>query len=173
VASIPRPPSGADLTHVTDAAIYDTKPYDDHKASPEKNKTLRRPGDCTGSGLRREKVVVPPITAIERVDVFAIGHYALRFETPHLQSLTFAAIIFGSEASVYLLRERALLGVASQPRDGLEHVDGAERNRIHHAGRLPSSISPQLFAAVAAIAVIYFFTLDWFKVWLFARLQLR
>jgi hypothetical protein len=35
------------------------------------------------------------------------------------------------------------------------------------------AISPQLFADVAAIAVIYFFTLDWFKVWLFARLQLR
>jgi hypothetical protein len=36
-------------------------------------------------------------------------------------------------------RARALLGVSSQPRNGPEHVDGAECNRIHHAGGLPCS----------------------------------
>ena len=42
MASIPRTPPAAALTHMTEAAIYDTKPYDDQKASPERTKTTSR-----------------------------------------------------------------------------------------------------------------------------------
>lgn len=38
--------------------------------------------------------------------VFAYGHYALHFDTPHLQTLTFATIILSTQAGIYLLRER-------------------------------------------------------------------
>ena len=35
------------------------------------------------------------------------------------------------------------------------------------------AIRPALLAGVAIAAVLYFLALDWFKVWLFARLRLR
>ena len=34
-------------------------------------------------------------------------------------------------------------------------------------------IQPMLLGVVALVAVVYFFGLDWVKVWLFRRLQLR
>ncbi len=34
---------------MTEVAIYDTKPYDDHKASPERNKKLRAGTISAGS----------------------------------------------------------------------------------------------------------------------------
>ena len=45
MASIPRTPRAAALTHMTEAAIYDTKPYDDQKASPSRIANLM----CAGS----------------------------------------------------------------------------------------------------------------------------
>ena len=38
--------------------------------------------------------------------VFLCGHYVLRLDMPHLQTLTFATLILSSQAGVYLLRER-------------------------------------------------------------------
>jgi hypothetical protein len=35
------------------------------------------------------------------------------------------------------------------------------------------TINPLLLAGVAALAAVYFTGLDWLKVWLFARLELR
>ena len=107
--------------------------------------------------------------------MFAIGHYALRFDTPHLQSLTFAAIIFGSQAGVYLLRERGHCWASLPSRAMVVSTLMALSVTafITLAGFHVPAISPQLFAAVAGLAVIYFFALDWFKVWMFTRLQVR
>jgi H+-transporting ATPase len=99
----------------------------------------------------------------------------LRFDTPHLQSLTFAAIIFGSEAGVYLLRERGHCWASVPSRAMVLSMLMALSVTafITLVGFHVPAISPQLFGAVGGIAVIYFFALDWLKVWLFARLQVR
>ena len=49
MAAIPRTPPAAALTHMTEAAIYDTKPYDDQKASPRKDKKLQAGTISAGS----------------------------------------------------------------------------------------------------------------------------
>ena len=120
-------------------------------------------------------VVLGLLRLVFTLGVFAIGYYALRFDTLHLQSLTFAAIIFGSQAGVYLLRERGYCWVSLPSRAMVLSMLMALSATafITLAGFHVAAISPQLFATVAGVAVIYFFALDWFKVWLFARLQLR
>lgn len=71
-------------------------------------------------------------------------------------------------------RARALLGAASQPRDGLVHVDGAECNRIYHAGGVPCcGHSSPIVCYRGRGRGDLILALDWFKVWLFARLQMR
>ena len=120
-------------------------------------------------------VVLGLLRLVFTLGVFAIGYYALRFDTSHLQSLTFAAIIFGSQAGVYLLRERGHCWVSLPSRAMVLSMLMALSVTafITLAGFHVAAISPQLFTAVAGIAVIYFFAMDWLKVWLFARLQVR
>ncbi|HEV2328989.1 MAG TPA: plasma-membrane proton-efflux P-type ATPase [Verrucomicrobiae bacterium] len=107
--------------------------------------------------------------------VFALGHYALHFDMPHLQTLTFATVILGSQAGVYLLRERGHCW-ASRPSHAMiaSTVLGLGVTAfIALSGWHFPAIAPQLLAVVAGAALIYFFALDWIKVWLFARLSLR
>ena len=44
---------------------------------------------------------------------------------------------------------------------------------LARTGWLMAPIQPMLLGVVALVAVVYFFGLDWVKVWLFRRLQLR
>lgn len=107
--------------------------------------------------------------------VFLFGHYGLGFDTAHLQTLTFATLILSSQAGVYLLRERGHFW-ASRPGRALVlstvvAVSGTALMTL--AGVWMQPISPRLLAGVAVSALIWFFGLDWFKVWLFSRLQFR
>ncbi|HEV2456200.1 MAG TPA: HAD-IC family P-type ATPase, partial [Verrucomicrobiae bacterium] len=107
--------------------------------------------------------------------VFALGHYALQFDMPHLQTLTFATVVLGSQAGVYLLRERGHCW-ASRPSRAMiaSTVLGLGVTAfIALSGWHFPAIPPRLLAAIAGAAVIYFLGLDWIKVWLFARLSLR
>ncbi len=107
--------------------------------------------------------------------VFAYGHYALRLDTAHLQSLTFATVILGSQAGVYLLRERGHFWASRPSRAmlGSTALGLGVTAFITLAGFHVAAINLSLFAAVAGMALFYFLALDWFKVWLFARLQVR
>ena len=107
--------------------------------------------------------------------IFALGHYALHFDTPHLQSLTFATVILGSQAGVYLLRERGHCWASPPSRAMIAStaLGLGVTAFIALSGWHVPAIAPQLLAAVAGAAVVYFFALDWIKVPLFARLSLR
>ncbi len=107
--------------------------------------------------------------------VFAFGNYVMGFDTPHQQSLTFATIIIGSQAGVYLLRERGRCWSSRPSRAmllssalGLGVMAFVTLSGFHFP-----AVPPLLLAAVAAAAAVYFFALDGFKVRLFARLKLR
>ena len=107
--------------------------------------------------------------------VFAYGHYVLHFDTPHLQTLTFATIIFSTQAGIYLLRERGHFW-ASRPSPLLlasSAFAAIVAVVLSQCGWLMPAISPLLIAGVAVLAAVYFAAMDWFKVWLFARLQVR
>jgi H+-transporting ATPase len=107
--------------------------------------------------------------------VFALGHYALHFDMPHLQTLTFATVILGSQAGVYLLRERDHCW-ASRPSRAMivsTALGLGVTVFIALSGWHFPAIAPKLLAAVAGAAVVYFFVLDWIKVWMFGRLSLR
>ena len=107
--------------------------------------------------------------------IFAYGHYALHFDTPHLQTLTFATIILSTQAGIYLLRERGHFWV-SRPSPLLlasTALAAIASVVLTQSGWLMPTIHPLLLASVAICAATYFVALDWVKVWLFSRLDLR
>ena len=107
--------------------------------------------------------------------VFLLANYRLRLDPEHLKTLTFATLILSSQAGVYLLRERHHCWT-SLPSRGMfwSTLFGLSVTAvIALSGWHVPAISPVLLAAVAGAAVVYFLALDWFKVWLFARLRLR
>lgn len=107
--------------------------------------------------------------------VFLCGYYALGLDMPSLQTLTFATLILSSQAGVYLLRERAHFW-NSAPSLFLagSSVFGLIMAAVFAlAGVLIRPVSPLLLGAVVGAGLLYFSALDWPKVWLFKRLNLR
>ena len=107
--------------------------------------------------------------------MFLCGHYALGLDIRHLQTLTFATLILSSQAGVYLLRERGHFW-RSWPSPFLvaSSVLGLSVTAcLALVGILMPTLSGSLLVAVAGAGIIYFVCLDWVKVWLFDRLDLR
>ncbi len=107
--------------------------------------------------------------------VFLWGHYVLRLDMPHLQTLTFAALILSSQAGVYLLRER---GHFWQSRPSLFLVASSVfgltvATTLALVGILMPPLRPLLLLTVAGTGLIWLAGLDWLKVWLFRTLDLR
>ena len=107
--------------------------------------------------------------------VFLWGYHVLRVDMPHLQTLMFATLILSSQAGVYLLRERGHFW-QSQPS---RFLVGSSLLGLGVAlvfalgGILMQALSASLFLGVAGAGIVYFACLDWLKVWLFGRLNLR
>ncbi len=107
--------------------------------------------------------------------VFVLGYYVLHFDMPHLQTLTFAAVILSSQAGVYLLRERGRCWASLPSRVMIAStaLGLGVTAFIALSGWHVSAITPQLLAVVAGATVVYFLALDWIKVWIFARWSVR
>ncbi|HUI06430.1 MAG TPA: plasma-membrane proton-efflux P-type ATPase [Verrucomicrobiae bacterium] len=107
--------------------------------------------------------------------VFLLADYVLHLNPARLQTLTFATLILSSQAGVYLLRERHHCWTSLPSREMLwSTIFGLSVTAaIALSGWHVPAIRPALLAGVAITAVLYFLALDWFKVWLFARLRLR
>ena len=93
----------------------------------------------------------------------------------HLQTLTFATLILSSQAGVYLLRERGHFW-QSRPRVflvGSSVLGLGVAALLVVGGILMPALSGSLLVGVAGLGIIYFASLDWVKVWLFRRLNLR
>ena len=107
--------------------------------------------------------------------VYLLGDYLLRLDPARLQTLTFATLILTSQAGVYLLRERhhCWTSLPSGEMLGSTLFGLSVTAAIALSGWHVPAIRPALLAGVAITAVLYFVALDWFKVWLFARLRLR
>jgi H+-transporting ATPase len=107
--------------------------------------------------------------------VFLCGHYVLALDMPHLQTLTFVTLILSSQAGVYLLRERGHFW-QSRPSPFLvgSSIFGlGVAATLALAGILMPPLSAWLLLAMAGTGLVWFASLDWLKVWLFRRLNLR
>ncbi len=107
--------------------------------------------------------------------VFLWGHYALGLDMRHLQTLTFAALILSSQAGVYLLRERRHFWKSRPSRFlvGSSALGLGAMAALVLGGILMPAIKASLLLGIVVIGGIYFCCLDWVKVWLFRRLDLR
>jgi H+-transporting ATPase len=107
--------------------------------------------------------------------VFLWGHFRLGLDMRHLQSLTFFTAILTSQAGVYLLRERRHFWQSPPSRFLIwSSVLGVGATTfLCWAGILVRAIDPAVLLTVAAVAFVYFPVLDWVKVGIFARLNLR
>lgn len=107
--------------------------------------------------------------------VFLFGYHLLKLDMPRLQTLVFVTLIFSSQAGVYLLRER---GHFWQSAPSVFLVSSSVlglgiASILALQGILMPALNPRLLLVLAGAAIMYFALLDWFKVWLFARLDLR
>ncbi len=135
----------------------------------------RRPNRWNTRGILAVSVVLAACKLAFSLGVFLYGYYALRLDPRVLQTLTFAALILSSQAGVYLLRER---GHFWNTRPGgyvlASSVAGLSVTAVLVlVGVLMPAIPPSILLAVAGVGAVYFVGLDWVKVQLFARLELR
>ena len=103
----------------------------------------------------------------------AVGRYALGLGTDALRTLTFVAIVFGSQATIYAIRERRHLW-ASRPSAWLMASSVADvliASVLATAGIAMAPLPIALVADTLAAAVAFTFVIDLVKLPVFARLR--
>ena len=106
--------------------------------------------------------------------VLAFGHFELALPEGALSSLAFAALIFGSQAMIYSVRERARLW-HSRPSNWLMTSSCADvliATVLSVKGIAMAPLSPGLVAGTLAAAAIFALVIDLVRVRSFARLQI-
>jgi H+-transporting ATPase len=135
----------------------------------------RRPNRWNTRAIVLAATVLAACKLAFSLGVFLCGHYALGLDMPHLQTLTFMTLVLSSQAGVYLLRERGHFW-QSQPSLFLvlSSVFGLSiATVLALVGILMPALTAWLLLAVAGTGLVWFAGLDWLKVWLFNRLNLR
>jgi len=134
-----------------------------------------QPNRWNTRGILLAATVLAVCKLLFSLGVFIYGNYALRLEPALLKTLTFATLIFSSQAGIYLLRERGHFW-QSRPSGFLvaSSVLGLGVTLVLTLrGIFMPALPPALLLAVFGAGLMYFSALDWLKVWLFARLKLR
>jgi len=134
-----------------------------------------RPNRWNTRGILLASAALAACKLVFSLGVFLYGHYVLRLSPRSLQTLTFAALIFSSQAGVYLLRERGHFW-NTWPANfmlGSTAVGLGVTAILVLGGILMSPISPSILLGVAGVGAVYFAGLDWVKVRLFEQLDLR
>ena len=134
-----------------------------------------QPNRWNTRGILKAAIILAGWKLAFSLGVFLFGFYLLHLDMPHLQTLTFVTLIFSSQAGVYLLRERGHFWKSRPSRFlVMSSVLGlGVTATLALVGVLMPAISPVLLFSVVAAGLVYFACLDWFKLWLFARLALR
>ena len=106
--------------------------------------------------------------------VLAVGKFALDLGTGELQTLTFAALVFGGQAAIYAIRERRRLW-RSRPSRWLAASTVADvliASTLAIGGFATARLPGMTVAGTLAAAAVFAFVMDAFKVPLFARLRI-
>ena len=107
--------------------------------------------------------------------VFWLGGAALGLDAARLQTLAFVTLAFGSQSTVYLVREPRRLW-SSKPGPWLMAASAGAVlvvAALASTGWLMPSLGPALVASILAVVAAWAVLLDWFKVRLFGRLGLH
>ena len=107
--------------------------------------------------------------------IFLCGYHVLRLDMKHLQTLMFATLIFGSQAGIYLLRERGHFWQSAPSRFlvGSSLLGLGITAVLVLRGILMQALSPSYLLGLAGAGIVYFACLDLLKVRIFSRLNLR
>ena len=107
--------------------------------------------------------------------VFFAGRDLFHLPLPQLQTLVFVMLVFTGQGNVYLVRERRHLW-NSRPSCWLvvsSCADIAVVGLLATQGILMATISPALIIELLAVVLVFLIFADFFKVWLFNRLDIR
>jgi H+-transporting ATPase len=143
--------------------------------STDRMQYSRRPNRWNTRGILLAATVLAASKLVFSLGVFLCGDYVLRLDMPHLQSLMFATLILSSQAGVYLLRERGHFW-QSRPSPflvGSSVLGLGVTAALVLGGILMPALSAASLLSVAGAGLVFFACLDWLKVWLFNRLNLR
>ena len=102
----------------------------------------------------------------------AVGKYALGFSTEQVRTLTFIAVVFGSQAMIYAVRERKHLW-SSRPSIWLLASSVADilvASILAFAGIAMTPLAPLIVAGTLLSAIVLALLLDLIKIPVFARL---
>ena len=104
--------------------------------------------------------------------VFAVGKFGMDLGTETLRTLAFVVLVFGSQATIYAIRERRhLLGSSPSLLLAVSSIaDIAIASTLAVGGIAMTHLPVSLVAATLAAAAIFAFILDLVKVPVFARL---
>jgi H+-transporting ATPase len=143
--------------------------------STDRMQYSRRPNRWNTRGILLAATLLAACKLLFSLGVFLCGYHALRLNMPHLQTLMFSTLILSSQAGIYLLRERGHFW-QSRPSPfliGSSLLGLGVTAILALGGILMPAIGVSLFLGVAGAGIFYFVCLDWLKVWLFGRLDLR
>jgi H+-transporting ATPase len=143
--------------------------------STDRMEFSRTPNRWNTRGILAAAAVLAACKLLFSLGVFLYGHYVLRLDMRSLQTLTFVTLIISSQAGIYLLRER---GHFWQSRPAWSLVGSSAFGLgvtalLALGGILMPAVGGSLLLAVVVTGSVYFVSLDWVKVWLFAWLSLR
>lgn len=143
--------------------------------STDRMEFSRRPNRWNTRSILLASIVIAVCKLAFSFGVFTYGYYVLRLPTRNLQTLTFATLIFSTQAAVFFLRERGHFW-KSRPSLFLigSSVFGMGATALLTLGGIfMPAISPSVLLATVTAGVVYFVCLDWLKIWLFKWLTLR
>ncbi|HEV2247334.1 MAG TPA: plasma-membrane proton-efflux P-type ATPase [Terriglobia bacterium] len=143
--------------------------------STDRMQYSRHPNRWNTRGILLAASALAACKLVFSLGVFFCAYHVLRLDMPHLQTLMFSTLILSSQAGIYLLRERGHFW-QSQPSPFLiasSLLGLGVAAILALGGILMPAIPPSFFLGVAGAGIVYFAGLDWPKVWLFDRLNLR
>jgi H+-transporting ATPase len=143
--------------------------------STDRMQYSRYPNRWNTHGILLAATILAACKLVFSLGVFLWGYYVFRMDMPHLQTLMFATLILSSQAGVYLLRERGHFWQSQPSRFlvGSSLLGLGVALILALGGILMQALSASFFLGVAGAGIVYFTCLDWLKVWLFGRLNLR
>jgi H+-transporting ATPase len=143
--------------------------------STDRMQYSRRPNRWNTRGILLAATALAACKLVFSLGIFLGGYHVLHLDMPHLQTLMFATVILSSQAGVYLLRERGHFWQSQPSRFlvGSSLLGLGVALILALGGILMQALSASFFLGVAGAGIVYFTCLDWLKVWLFGRLNLR
>ena len=130
------------------------------RASPAPSPSIWRMGNIT-----RAAIILGLCKLTFSTSVLAFGKFRLGLGTSELQTLAFAALVFGNQAVLYVLRERRSMWTSTPGKwvFASSAADIAVVSALVLTGTLMAPLHWQLLVGLTAMAAVFALLLDWTK----------